>query len=205
MIRPDQRASNDGSTGFTLLELSFVLLILGLTVALTLPAINSLYSRESDQAGLRRFTGVVRRGLNAALVSGQPQMILVDAAKHTMTLFPLAPDQDGKRRVEQVALPARFAPDEVFTPYAPGRKDKEKDPVRLTILPRELVEPCLLLLPPDPGGASRQRRAAVVETIGGDVRLLPGDGDAAATLYRTRHSSLRTPWADTPLPERPAG
>jgi general secretion pathway protein H len=67
-----------GDHGFTLLELTVVLLLMGLIMALVLPGLQRSYRREHDRANLRRLVVALRAARSEAATRSERVRLFLD-------------------------------------------------------------------------------------------------------------------------------
>lgn len=77
LIGGNRAARGEGRSGFTLIELSLVLFLIGLFAALTLPLLTGI-GRNDLRASARRLTGTVKYLYNEAALSGLEHRLVLD-------------------------------------------------------------------------------------------------------------------------------
>ena len=191
-LPPDRppRAAPGGTRGFTLLELAFVLLIMGLAVGLALPSINAVMNRENDKTTLRRITGLIHRGMTDAILSGDIWELSLDPALSVAVMVRKGAQPETSRKAERLDLPSRFRPEAWLTPNG---QSKESKPLRIAVFPVGIVEPFLLVLPEKSEAGGKQ--TALMEAVGSTLHLGTRSEAEEIEAFRKRYRPLVTPWA----------
>ncbi|WP_243311500.1 pilus assembly FimT family protein [Fundidesulfovibrio agrisoli] len=186
-----RQARPGGQAGFTLLELAFVMLIMGLAVGLALPAINAVMGSESDRSTVRRITGLVHRGMTDAILSGEAWQLTIDPGKSLAVMVKRGAPMKSSIKAERLPLPAAFRPEAWLTPV--GQSKEEGKPLRIDVYPVGLVEPFLLVFPEksEAGG----KKVAVMEAVGSSLRFGTRSESQELEAFRKRYRPLLTPWA----------
>lgn len=99
-ITGNKRPASKRQSGFTLLELLFVLVIVGLSGSLVIGNVGRLAGRSSEMSQLDNVVRELKRTRVQAILSGQPHRVELQYA--TGTLVPAMPGQ------KPLSLPARF-------------------------------------------------------------------------------------------------
>ncbi len=68
------------TAGFTLIELTIVLVVLGISAGLVLPALSGLLAREGEKTAARLIQGTLRRARAEALLTGREWRVDIDWA-----------------------------------------------------------------------------------------------------------------------------
>jgi general secretion pathway protein H len=92
MGRPEAVAR--GERGFTLLELIVTLFVVGLAVALTIPAIGRSTESISVRADVAGFAAVLRHARERAVTGRKTHAVVIDPQAHKMTVHTGSPDGD---------------------------------------------------------------------------------------------------------------
>lgn len=92
---------NQRQSGFTLLELLFVLVIVGLAGALVIGNIGRLAGRSSELTQVENVVRELKRARVQAILSGLPKQVELQYAAGT-----IVPAQEGQKPLQ---LPARYA------------------------------------------------------------------------------------------------
>ncbi len=211
------------AAGFTLVELTIVLVVMGIAAGLAIPQLAGLFSRESEKSLARQLSGLLTRARTEAIVTGRPFVVTLDWTKGEARLEPLpepaspAPaGRDGRKSAERskaaVAkdttgnLPDPSGASRPPTPVSPT-KIADKARPRLVLMPQGRVnQPETLRLAVTPQGlcppvfarlsaADGNEAAVVVEPVGCRVNLLTADLDAAQTRFEKTLGLLDPPWA----------
>ncbi|WP_243366746.1 pilus assembly FimT family protein [Fundidesulfovibrio soli] len=192
-----RKARPGGQAGFTLLELAFVMMIMGLAVGLALPTINAVMGSESDRATLRRITGLVHRGMTDAIISGEVWELSIDPAKSMAVMVRKGAPIQRSIKAERLPLPEAFRPEAWLTPS--GQSKEEGKPVRIAVYPVGLVEPFLLVFPEK--SAAGGKKVAVMEAVGSSLRFGTRSESQEIEAFRKRYRPLLTPWASVTTSE----
>ena len=83
--------------GFSLLELTIVLIIISLSAALVSPYLTRFSTNLEVKTSAQRVSGILRYCRNEAVQKGKTQQIIFDAAAREIRLEPVIdPDEEGK-------------------------------------------------------------------------------------------------------------
>jgi prepilin-type N-terminal cleavage/methylation domain-containing protein len=205
--------------GFTLVELTIALVVMGIAAGLALPMLSSLLSREGEKTTARVLQGVLRRTQAEALLSGRDWRVDIDwargkcravqlekplpgpvrAAKDGASQGAKAPTsrapaaKDGKDVVVTADLPDAARPSLVLTA---GGEARLPEVTSLVLRPQGLCQPAFIQLA-DVAGKSA---ALAISAVGCRVELVQADLDAARERFAKAHARPRLPWGDDPLP-----
>lgn len=205
-----------GAAGFTLVELTIALLIMGIAAGLTLPMLSAMLNREGEKSAARIMQGVLRRAQAEALLSGRDWRVDFDWAKgkcravqvDTPVVAPVKPPgkdapqpkvpldkapavKDGRGVTVTADLPAAARPLLAVTEDGLVR---QPEVTSIVLRPQGLCQPAFIRLPETDGKSA----AIVIAAVGCAVDLLQSDLDAAQTRFFDTHGQPRTPWANTP-------
>ena len=75
-----------GCRGFTLIELTVVLLIISITAAIVIPRVGASWKRIEDSDFLQEFTETIKRARLLALSSGRPVAFRINGAERVYDL-----------------------------------------------------------------------------------------------------------------------
>ncbi|KHK01159.1 pilus assembly FimT family protein [Desulfovibrio sp. TomC] len=179
--------------GFTLVELTIVLVVLGLSAGLVLPALSGLLAREGEKSTARILTGVLRRARSEAILTGEPWRVDIDWDKGECRLGPNTPKDSPDRATsprERAAANNRKKTASTATPSAAAGIDAAMTPKKTATLPavklQEQLRPRLAMI-----SGKTVDQPAVVSIVVRPEGLcqpaflrLPGSGgtDAAVTI-----------------------
>jgi prepilin-type N-terminal cleavage/methylation domain-containing protein len=210
--------------GFTLVELTIVIVVLGIGAGLAVPALTGLLAREGDKSTTRILTALIGRARSEAILTGQPWQVTLDWAKGEGRLTPLPlprPPQpmagsEERKRATEARTTARSV-------SADGQDDTKAIPKKAAAIPPvslpDKTRPRLAL---SPGGLARQpdslalavapeglcqpafvrlsaaggaEAALVVEAVGCRVSMLTDDLETAQTRFQKALGLLAPAWA----------
>jgi prepilin-type N-terminal cleavage/methylation domain-containing protein len=218
------------AAGFTLVELTIVLVVMGIAAGLAIPQLAGLFSRESEKSLARQLAGLLTRARTEAIVTGRPFVVTLDWARAEARLEPLpepvspAPAGRGGRKSAErsKAAVAKDATGNLSDPAGasrppvaiPAMKIADKARPRLLLTPQgRFSQPdTLRLLVTSQGlcqpvfarlsAAGGNEAAVTVDPVGCRVNLLTTDLDAAQAWFEKTLGLYDPPWAGT---SRPAG
>ncbi len=211
------------AAGFTLVELTIVLVVMGIAAGLAIPQLAGLFSRESEKSLARQLSGLLTRARTEAIVTGRPFVVTLDWARAEARLEPLpepvspAPaGRDGRKSAERSkAAVAKDATGNLSDPSGasrppvaiPSMKIADKTRPRLVLTPRgRFNQPETLGLVVTPEGlcqpvfarlaaAEGNEAVVVINPVGCRVNLLTADLDAAQARFEKTLGLLDPPWA----------
>lgn len=218
------------AAGFTLVELTIVLVVMGIAAGLAIPQLAGLFSRENEKSMARQLAGLLTRARTEAIVTGRSFVVTLDWIRGEARLEPLpepvAPlpaGRDGRKSAERSkAAVAKDAAGSLPAPSGTSRPpvavpptiiaDKARPRLLLTPLGR-FSQPESLELVVTPQGLCQpafarlsaiagNEAAVVVDPVGCRVNLLMTDLDAAQAWFEKTLGLYDPPWAGT---SRPAG
>lgn len=216
--------------GFTLLELTIVLVVMGIAAGLAIPQLAGLFSRESEKSLARQLAGLLTRARTEALVTGRSFVVTLDWTRAEARLEPLPEPvspvpvgRDSRKSAERskTAL-AKDATGNLPDPSGatrppvavPPTKIADKARPRLLLTPQgRFSQPESLELIVTPQGLCQptfarlsavggSEAAVVIDPIGCRVNLLTADLDAAQARFEKGLGLYDPPWAGS---SRPAG
>lgn len=218
------------AAGFTLVELTIVLVVMGIAAGLAIPQLAGLFSRESEKSLARQLAGLLTRARTEAIVTGRSFVVTLDWTRTEARLEPLPEPgspvptgRDGRKSAERSkAAVAKDAPGNLPDPSGASRppvavpptKIADKARPRLLLTPHGRVsQPESLELVVTPQGlcqpifarlaaAGGNEAAVVVDPVGCRVSLLTADLDAAQARFEKGLGLYDPPWAGA---SRPAG
>lgn len=204
--------SAGGAAGFTLVELTIALLIMGIAAGLTLPMLSAMLNREGEKSAARIIQGVLRRAQAEALLSGRDWRVDFDWATgkcravqvETPIVAPVKPPgkdtpqpkapldkapavKDGRGVTVSADLPAAIRPLLAVTEDGLVRQPTVTS---IVLRPQGLCQPAFIRLP-ETGG---NNAAIVIAAVGCAVDLVQSDLDAAQTRFTDTHGQPHTPW-----------
>ena len=216
------------AAGFTLVELTIVLVVMGITAGLAIPQLAGLFSREGEKSLARQLAGLLTRARTEAIVTGRPFVVTLDWGKAEARLEPLpepvspAPaGRDGRKSAERSkAAVAKDAPGSESAPAgatrppvaAPPTKIADKARPGLLLTPQgRFSQPETLRLVVTPGGlcppvfarlsaAGGNEAAVMVDAVGCRVSLLTADLDAAQARFEKALGLIDPPWSGVTRP-----
>ena len=124
--------------GFTLVELTIVLVVLGISAGLVLPALSGLLTREGEKSTARILTGVLRRARSEAILTGEPWRVDIDWDKGECRLGPNAPQGSlGRPKTpgEKSGANSRKKASSTATPSASATVDAAMTPKKAATIP----------------------------------------------------------------------
>ena len=214
--------------GFTLVELTIVLVVLGISAGLALPGLSGLLAREGEKSAARILTGVLRRARSEAILTGQPWRVDIDWDKGECRLGPSAPQKPLARtpasREKTVAnRPKTTSPsasatiDAAMTPKAAPTIPAVKLPgnvrPRLAMVRgRTFDQPAVVSIVVRPEGLCQPAfirlpgsdgtdAALTVSPVGCRVEMVTADLDTAQARFKKSQGLADPPWADTAVGE----
>ena len=220
------------AAGFTLVELTIVLVVMGIAAGLAIPQLAGLFSRESEKSLTRQLAGLLTRARTEAIVTGRSFVVILDWARAEARLEPLpepgspAPaGRDGRKNAERSkAAVAKDAAANLPDPSGASRPPVAAPPTKIAdkTRPRLLLsslgrfrQPESLELVVTPQGlcqpafarlaaAGGNEAAVVVDPVGCRVTLLTADLDAAQARFEKALGLYDPPWAGASRPtDRP--
>lgn len=138
------------STGFTLLELAVVLLLLTVVLGLVLPEASSLLTDSDLRTSSRRLTGAVAEARNEAMLGGNLWELVIDLESATFWIAPAKETEESGKSVgaDKAAPRKRTLAGQVrFVDVQKGQEERQNTgrvPVRFH--PKGLVEPAVIHL-----------------------------------------------------------
>ncbi|BAH76339.1 GspH/FimT family pseudopilin [Solidesulfovibrio magneticus] len=216
------------AAGFTLVELTIVLVVMGIAAGLAIPQLAGLFSRESEKSLARQLAGLLTRARTEAIVTGRPFVVTLDWARGEARLKPLPESgspvpagRDGRKNAERSkAAVAKDAPGNLPDPSGASRPPVVVPPTKIA----DKARPGLLLTPqgrfrqPEslelvvtPQGlcqpvfarlaaAGGSEAAVVVDPVGCRVSLLTADLEAAQARFEKSLGLLDPPWSGVVRP-----
>lgn len=219
-IRPTEDRPCLGAAGFTLIELTIVLVVLGISAGLVLPALSGLLSREGEKTASRVILGTLRRAQAEALLGGHEWRVDLDWSKSQCRARQVeqAPPPAASSRAASAArqaaaktgadsqalgAPGKAGQSMVVTTALPGKTRPRlvltesavlstPDLTSIVLRPEGLCQPAFIRLP----GNAGQESAIVISAVGCRVELLQTDLDKAQERFEKTHGQPRTAWAD---------
>lgn len=216
------------AAGFTLVELTIVLVVMGIAAGLAIPQLAGLFSRESEKSLARQLAGLLTRARTEAIVTGRPFVVTLDWARVEARLEPMpepvspAPaGRDGRKSAERSkAAVTKDATGNLPAPSGASRppvavpptKIADKARPRLILTPQgRASQPETLRLVVTPEGlcqpvfarlsaAGGDEAAVVVDPVGCRVNLLTADLDAAQARFEKALGLYDPPWAAASWP-----
>ncbi len=206
------------AAGFTLLELTIALVVMGIAAGLVLPTLSTMLSREGEKTAARVIQGVLHRARAESLLTGRDWRVDIDWAAGkcravqigqdlalparrqenagTDTTAPNQPTarapavKDGSRVTVSAGLPDTVRPMLVLTNAGAAR---QPDRTSIVLRPEGLCQPAFIRLADEAG----QSAALTISAVGCRVELLRTDLDAAATRFADSHGLPHIVWPDT--------
>jgi len=178
VLTPDPRSLTP-KTGFTLLELSLVLFIIGLLVAVLLPRFGDIGGARLESSA-HRLAALVRYLSGEAAFSGQVYRISYDLGAQTYAVQVLVPSRgtmefvaDSSPMSQLVRLPSGIAFADVRVPRA-GRLNSGR--VFTHFYPQGYIDPTVVHL----RDQREQMMTVVIPPITGEAKVYEGyvDGDS---------------------------
>jgi len=131
--------------GFTLIELTLVVLLLGLLANLSLPLISG-FETDRMNATARRLSGTVKYLYNEAIITGREQRLIFDLSQGTYRTVDIAENGDltentGLGRLYRLPQMVRFE-----SIYQPRRGEKNAGEVTTAILSGGWMEETIIHL-----------------------------------------------------------
>lgn len=207
--------------GFTLVELTITLVVLGISAGLVIPALSGLLGREGEKSTARILTGVLRRARSEAILTGRPWRVDLDWTRGECRLSPNEPPpveaptptaaaRDAAKTRTPTASPsidaALAAKKVVSLPPVklPGRTHPrlamtsgqtvdQPEVTTLVVRPEGLCQPAFIRLP----GTDGVDAAVTVASVGCRVELASDDLDTAQTKFKKALGLVDPPWART--------
>ncbi|WP_428568075.1 MAG: pilus assembly FimT family protein [Solidesulfovibrio sp. DCME] len=198
-----------GPAGFTLVELTIALVVMGIAAGLALPMLSAMLPREGQKTTARVIQGVLRRTQAEALLAGHDWRVDIDWAKgqcraaqvdqtvpppsNAVEKTPSAPlakapaVKDGRGVTVSAALPAAQRP--LLTVTTAGLT-RRPDVTSLVLRPQGLCQPAFVRL----ADADGKSAALVISAVGCRVELLQSDLEAAQERFEQTHGQPRLPW-----------
>ncbi|MBW1982378.1 MAG: GspH/FimT family pseudopilin [Deltaproteobacteria bacterium] len=156
----------DCCAGFTLIELTVVLLILTIALGLVLPEASSLIFRNSLQTSARRLAGAVSYARSQAMVEGRPWKLVVDLDNNSYWLAAGTGNADaGHTRKRSLESGVRFVDVEI-----PGQDTRTAGQVTIHFNPKGLAEPAVLHIE----GSGNKVRTLRIKAFNGRLVILDG-------------------------------
>ncbi|HML52501.1 MAG TPA: GspH/FimT family pseudopilin [Solidesulfovibrio magneticus] len=218
------------AAGFTLVELTIVLVVMGIAAGLAIPQLAGLFSRENEKSMARQLAGLLTRARTEAIVTGRSFVVTLDWTRGEARLEPLpesvspAPvGRVGRKSSERSkAAVAKDAPGSLPAPSGTSRPPVAVGPTKIAdkARPRLLLTPLGRFSQPEslelivtPQGLCQPAFArlsanggneavVVVDPVGCRVNLLSTDLDVAQARFEKALGFFDPPWAGT---SRPAG
>lgn len=167
-------------SGFTLLELLVVLVVLAGVAALTAPKLERFLQEDALRTAARRAIGLVQQAAELARQERRPYVLRYDAHRHALVAEPAdSAGQGGKGgRVRSLHLPDTVR----LLALGPRQERSAGGEPRLYISGQGYTEPALISM-----GAARDgnRLSLVLSPFLGKVRVVDGDVDVRADkLFR---------------------
>lgn len=209
--------------GFTLVELTIVVVVIGISAGLVIPNLTSLLAREGEKSATRVLAGALRRARSEALLTGRPWRVEIDWGKGECRIVPNEPlpadpaesapptadaARDTTRRARAAApVKTTLAPKKV-APIPPvklpaktqprlaltrGESQDQPDVTRLVVRPEGLCQPAFIRLP----GPDGTDVAVTVAAVGCRVDLAVSDLDAKQKAFKKAQGLADPPWAET--------
>jgi prepilin-type N-terminal cleavage/methylation domain-containing protein len=142
---PTYRAGRSSEpAGFTLLELTVVMILLLLVLGLVLPEASSLLTDSDLRTSARRLAGAVGEARNEAMLGGQIWQLVIDLESGS---FWIAPAGEGKEADKPAPRKAKLVDDVRFIDIQKGQDELlTTGRVSIRFHPRGLVEPTVIHL-----------------------------------------------------------
>lgn len=118
----DSPTTRSASTGFTLIELMVVILLLGILTASIIPSMQGTLEAERLHAQCRRLVGAIELAYSRAVTLSQPHRLRLDTNEHRFFLETRRRGPDGR---------AGFA----AIPYTPGAEGDLDPRIAVRLLP----------------------------------------------------------------------
>ncbi|MHC1788750.1 pilus assembly FimT family protein [Solidesulfovibrio sp.] len=207
--------------GFTLIELTIVLVVLGISAGLAIPALSGLFAREGEKSMTRVLAGVLRRARSEAVLSGRSWRVDIDWARGECRLSPDGPPpvpvplptDSAARTAVQARTPAGDAavdaalaprtaavippvrlPDGVrprLSLTPAGGSVIQPETASIVVRPEGLCQPAFFRLPDTNG----QDAAVSIAAVGCRVTLATSDLDTAQARFQKNLGLADPPWA----------
>lgn len=159
--------------GFTLLELTVVLFIIGLLIATIVPHLGDVGSAQLD-ATARRLSAVVRYLAGEAVLQNRTYRLNYDLDKQTYWITALVAAQDGAEFIEDqspLSRPVQLPPPITFADVqVPGVGRVSTGRVYTHFLPQGYTDPTLIHL----RGQSSRAVTVLIPPLTGEARIYEG-------------------------------
>ena len=153
-VAPERREG----TGFTLLELMVVMVIMGIVMAVQLPRLGGQLTGSSLRSAARAVGALAYSARFRAADTGCPHVLVLDGRENQVRLF----DEDGRGPLLSRRLPRGVSFDRM---ESEGRA-AENNMLRITFYPQGTATPAELLL----SGSERRHLLLTVSAADGAVR-----------------------------------
>jgi prepilin-type N-terminal cleavage/methylation domain-containing protein len=142
--------SSKGASGYTLIEMTIVVILLALCAGLLIPQLSEGLFSDDLKVGLRRIRAVTTQARQEAILKGAPQLITFEIGQSACLLIqPAAAVENGTLPTGgRLCLPSGVRVTGVRKGVDPMQ---ESGTVRLAFLPNGLCEPALIYLQPGSG------------------------------------------------------
>ena len=219
-------------TGFTLVELTIVMVVLGISTGLVIPALSGLLAREGEKSTARILMGVLRRARSEAILTGQPWRVDIDWSRgecrlgpdpgQNLQLRPTAARTDAAAKRASTATPsassaveAAMAPKQAATIPAVQLPGAVRPRLAMT-LGKAVSQPETVSLVVRPEGLCQPAFirlpgtdgtdvAVIVAAVGCRVEMVSTDLDTAQARFQKSLGLADPPWAGKVMAAGQAG
>jgi general secretion pathway protein H len=161
------------NTGFTLIELAMVMLVIAIVMAVAMPRVGGMLDRQQTQRTINVLRGTVRYLQARAALTKRVYRLMVDLDRHVLSVCYLDPqDTEGcrherTRELRDYALPEAVHILDVVTPQG----EKIRAGIAHTHFhPSGFAEPSIIHL----GSDNQQRFTLMIEPLSGRIKVYDG-------------------------------
>jgi prepilin-type N-terminal cleavage/methylation domain-containing protein len=164
------KAGVSSSAGFTLVELTMVILVIGIMLAITMPRVGGVFERQQLRRTVNVLRGTVRYLHAHAALTKRVYRLIIDLDQQVLSVCYLTAEgcqAELTRELRDYVLPAAIHIIDVVTPQ--GEKIREGQAMT-HFHPTGLAEPSMIHLE----GGPEQRMTVIIEPLAGRIKVFDG-------------------------------